>query len=71
MFADLYMGVHVLCRPLDVGPPTSQQLCTAKRACAVLNGIDLVQADKHDLILVPIEILKEMCIQTSQSEHLS
>ena len=41
------------------------------RACAIQNGTDLVQADKHDLILVPIEILKEMCIQTPQSEHLS
>ena len=65
------MGVHVLCRPLDVGPPTSQQLCIAKRACAVQNGTDVVQADKHDLILVPIELLTEMCIQILQSEHLS
>ena len=69
--ADLYMGVQVLCRPPDVGPPTRQQLCTAKRACAVQNGADLVQPDKHDLITVSINILKEMCIQISQSEHLS
>ena len=59
-FADLYMGVQVLCRPPDVGPPTSQQLCIAKRACAAQNGTDLVQADKHDLIMVSIKMLKEM-----------
>ena len=41
------------------------------RACAVQNGTDLVQADKHDLIMVSISIWKEMCIRTLQSEHLS
>ena len=69
-FEDLYMGVQVLCRPPDVGPPTSQQLCTAKRACAVQNGTDLVQADKHDLIMESIKNFQKMCIQTPQSEHL-
>ena len=68
-FADLYMGVQVLCHPPDVGPPTSQQLCTAKRACAVQNGTDLAQADKHDLITASIKILKDMGIQASHSEH--
>ena len=56
------MYVQVLCRPPDVGPPTSQQLCMAQRACAVQNGTDLVQADTRDFIMVPMKILKEMRI---------
>ena len=31
----------------------------------IQNGTTLVQADKHDLVFVPIQILKEMCIGSS------
>ena len=69
-FEDLYMGVQVLCRPPDVGPPTRQQLCTAKRACAVQNGADLVQPVKHDLITVSILIFKECYYQNERDSIL-
>ena len=31
----------------------------------IQNGTTLVQADKHDLVFVPIQTLKEMCIGSS------
>ena len=58
-------------------PMCSSERCATSRetipcwACTVQNGKDLVQADKHDLIRVPIKIWKKTCIRTPQSEHLS